>query len=1020
MMRIYPLILFVLTYYLVSCGPRKPANVDVSTLGANEEITEHLKRFQGRGALTDDSAPLSPEEALKSFTVAEDLKMDLVLAEPRIFQPVELKFDRKGRLWVVQYNQYPYPKGLRITGIDNHLRLQFDRVPPPPPEDLKGADRITFFEDTNGDGIFDKATESISGLNITTSVLHGKKKIWVLSPPYLLAYDDRDGNGIPEGNPEVHLSGFGLEDTHAVANSLRWGPDGWIYGAQGSTTTANISSRATRNVRFSGQAIWRYHPETYIFEIYAEGGGNTFNVEIDSKGKVFSGTNGYGRGPYYKQGGYYRKSWGKHGPLTNPYAFGYLEDMSLEGENIRFTHALIRYEGGSLPQRYHNHFIAPNPLQGNVVFTEVQPHGSSLKNKDVEIIVDTKDRWFRPIDIKTGPDGNVYFTDWYDSRLSHVDARDTWHKTSGRIYRLSATGSRPAKGVDFTRLSEEQLVECFYSPNKWVRFTALQELDDRDARSVVPRLRQELRSDTSSIALESLWALNLLEQLDDQLTGIALSHRNESVREWAVRLIGDRKNASPEIALALEKLARTETSLSVRSQLAASARRLPPALGINLVKNLVLHHDDHSDPDLPLMLWWALEAHAETGRREMVRLFTDPDFVNRPVTQHTLLERIVRRYAMAGGEENDTACRQITMQKASETLQLTMLTGLEEGLKGKSQQDFSEPIRESLEYLRAVRGEPEYAAGLRNKNADALQQVLKSIGDSRVPMVDRLTYVRMLGDNDFPESVGPLLKLLASGAAGALKTAALASLMRYNQPEIGETVVKLYPDNLRGDPEVRTASLALLTSRASWSRSLINAVQGIKTLHPTDLSTELVNRMKILRDDDLLTQIYTIWPQSRETSHSERSLQMTAIQKVLREGKGNARNGREVFTNLCGSCHRLFGEGSDIGPELTGYDRRDTDYFILNTVDPNADIREGYTTYTLTAKTGQSIVGRLTEQSAETVKIKPMGGEELTFSMKDVTKLEPLTVSLMPERLLDGLSDQEIRDLFAYIQEGLN
>lgn len=1021
-MRIYPLILFLLVYSLVSCGPQKPTNTDVATLGANEEITAHLKRFQGRGALTDDSAPLSPEEALRSFEVANDLKIELVLAEPKIFQPVEMKFDRKGRLWVVQYNQYPYPKGLKITGIDNHLRLQFDKVPPPPPQDLKGADRITFFEDTNGDGIYDKATESITGLNITTSVLHGKKKIWVMSPPYLLAYPDPDGDGIPNGNPEVHLSGFGLEDTHAVANSLRWGPDGWIYGAQGSTTTANISSQATKNVKFSGQAIWRYHPDTHVFEIYGEGGGNTFNVEIDSKGKIFSGTNGYGRGPYYKQGGYYRKSWGKHGPLTNPYAFGYLEDMPLDGEKIRFTHALIRYEGGTLPTRYHNHFIAPNPLQGNVVFTAVESDGSSLKNRDVEIIVDTKDRWFRPIDIKTGPEGNVYLTDWYDSRLSHVDARDTWHKTSGRIYRLSPA-NRPArlgKPVDYTQLSPDQLISCFYHPNKWVRFTALQELGDRGDLSVLPRLMQYFESDTSTIALECLWAINLLGRMDENVSQKALSHRDAYVREWGVRLIGDRQKATPQEAQALEQLAQNESQLTVRSQMAASARRLPGKVGIAMVKSLVLHHDDSADPDIPLMLWWALEAHAESSRSDMVQLFTDSRFLERPVTQKTLLERIVRRYAMAGGNENYVACRQIISQKASEALQLTMLSGLEEGLRGKPMDELPEAIRKGLDHLRSVKGEPEFAAGLRDKNPEVIQKILAALTNPSVDRVDRLTYIRMLGANDYPESIPTLLKVLSSDATGALKQAALVSLMRYEKPEIGEIVVKLYPDNLRGDPDVRMAALSLLTSRATWSHSLINAVQGIKTIHPTDLPMEMVNRMKILRDDTLLEKLYAIWPQARETSNSERNLQMAAIQKVLKEGQGNPQNGKKVYTTLCGSCHRLFGEGNDIGPELTGYDRRDTDYFILNTVDPNADIREGYTTYTLVAKTGQTIVGRLTERSEQHVKIKPMAGEEQTFAMQEVSQLDPLPVSLMPERLLDGLSDQEIRDLFQYIREGFN
>ena len=159
------------------------------------------------------------------------------------------------------------------------------------------------------------------------------------------------------------MEGFGLEDTHAVANSLRWGPDGWLYGATGSTVTSTISSSVTKNVHFEGQSIWRYHPETEIFELFAEGGGNTFHVEIDAKGRLYSGDNGAStRGQYYKQGAYYIKNWGKHGALTNPYAFGYLENMSLEGDKMRFTHAWIKYEGAALPSRYQNKMLAINPL----------------------------------------------------------------------------------------------------------------------------------------------------------------------------------------------------------------------------------------------------------------------------------------------------------------------------------------------------------------------------------------------------------------------------------------------------------------------------------------------------------------------------------------------------------------------------------------------------------------------------------------------------------------------------------
>lgn len=1018
-MKYYSLLFLLIPLFQDSCSPKKPANTDVGKLGASKEVTEYLNRFEGRGALNDDSEPLSVEKALAAFQVASDLKMDLVLSEPRIFQPVEMKFDRKGRLWVVQYNQYPYPKGLKITGVDEHLRLQFDGVPSPPPHHVRGADKITFFEDTDGDGKYDKSTDAITGLNIATSVLLGKKRIWVLNPPYLLAYWDRDGNGIPEGEPEVHLEGFGLEDTHAVANSLRWGPDGWIYGAQGSTATANVTSKSSRNVQFTGQAIWRYHPETHIFEIYGEGGGNTFNIEIDAEGKTFSGQNGYGRGPYYKQGGYYKKSWGKHGPLTNPYAFGYLEDMAFEGENSRFTHALIRYEGGALPSRYDRNFIALNPLQGNIVLTGVVKDGSSMKNKDLDKIVDTPDRWFRPIDIKIGPDGNVYFTDWYDSRLSHVDARDTWHKSSGRIYRLSAAqGKQSPKTakVDFTILSPKELVNCFYSPNRTVRFTALEELGDRADASVIPFLRQHMASDTSSIALESLWALNSLGGFDKNIALIALQHRNSLVREWAVRLIGDRKKASDSEAAALLDLSKKEADPGVRSQLAASARRLPDELCIGIVKHLVIYHDDLKDPDIPLMIWWALESKAETARQKVLSLFMDADFRSRPVTADVLLGRIVQRYAMAGGEVNYAVCEKIISQPVGEAHQLKMLVGLEEGIRGIPFGELPEGLRAGLNRLRSVKGEPSLAAGLRKNDAETIREVLRFLADETASQTDKLTYVRMMREGDYPESIPSLLRLLgSSSASGVLKQAVLSSLAGYNNPEIGERIIELYPDYLLADNDVRLAALSLLTGRISWAKSLLLAAQGIKKIDPSGVPVEMVNRMKLLGDQELENELYTIWPQAKESSGSEKSMQIAAIQKALRNGKGDETNGKKLYELRCGSCHRLFEEGGDIGPELTGYDRRDVNYFILNTVDPNAEIREGYTTYTLHSKAGHTVVGRLVERSARSVRIKPIAGEEQAFSMQEVDKLEPLPVSLMPERLLDDLSEQEIRDLFAFL-----
>lgn len=435
-----------LPYYILSliavvfaCNINKETTTrTIADVAANEDVARYMDAFKGLGALTDSTRPTQPQKALSRFRYPDDLILDLVLSEPEVVQPVELSFDHRGRLWVVQYHQYPYPQGLKVTSVDNFLRVQFDKTPAAPPMGLSGADKISIFEDTDGNGTYDKSTDAIKGLNIATSVTIGRGKIWVLNPPYLLAFDDSDGDGIPKGDPVVHLSGFGLEDTHAVANSLRWGPDGWLYGAQGSTTTANISSAVSKNIAFSGQVIWRYNVDTKVFEVFAEGGGNTFNIEFDSKGRLYSGNNNADRGPQFKQGGYYPRSLGKHGPYTNPYTFGNLENMQLQGENVRFTHSLIKYEGAHLPERYQGKMIALNPLLNFVQMTRFEPNGSTFKNIDEQKIIETDDRWFRPVNIVAGPDGAVYIADWYDSRLSHVDPRDTWHKSSGRVYRLRA------------------------------------------------------------------------------------------------------------------------------------------------------------------------------------------------------------------------------------------------------------------------------------------------------------------------------------------------------------------------------------------------------------------------------------------------------------------------------------------------------------------------------------------------------------------------------------------------------
>lgn len=984
----------------------------------NEDVARYMQSFNGVGALSDSSLPTPPQEALSHFSCPDDLALDLVLSEPQVVQPVELSFDHRGRLWVVQYHQYPYPQGLKVTSVDNYLRVKFDKVPAAPPEGVKGADKISIFEDTDGDGRFDKSTDAITGLNIATSVLTGRGKVWVLNPPYLLAYPDANHDGMPEGAPQVCLEGFGLEDTHAVANSLRWGPDGWLYGAQGSTATANVSSSVSKNITFQGQAIWRYNTDTHVFEVFAEGGGNTFNVEFDSKGRVFSGDNGYDRGPNFKQGGYYQKSLGKHGPYTNAYTFGHLPSMQLTGERKRFTHSLIRYEETALPGRYHGKMIAVNPLLNFVQLTRMEPSGSTFKNVDEDKVLTTGDRWFRPVNIKAGPDGAVYLADWYDSRLSHVDPRDTWHKSSGRVYRLrNKTGQRRLPRFDLETYTPEQLIALLKSGDKWFRQQAQLQFANRGNRSFVPALLPLLRSGNGQMALEALWAINGCKAYNDDVALTALGHKDPYVRYWAVRFAGDGKIASPGVAEKLVQLAQAEQHPEVRSQLASTAKRMPGELAVAMIEAMLKNRNDAGDPDIPLLTWWAMEAKAETDRELILAMFRNRQLWQGKTVQQTILPRLIQRYVMPGGEENYTAAAQLIEMAPSPAVAKILISGLSEGLRGKDVTGLSPALTKAIKpYQAELFGAP-LALEIRQGNAKAAEQAIRIIGDGKAEMRHRLAYIRIMGETGKEKAVPALLKVVAGGgSSAALKQTALQALQYFSAPEIGAKVVAAYPQ-LRGDVSVRNAAIDLVSSRSQWAASFLDAIEKTKTISREDVSEQAARKLKLLKDTEVTDQVNRLWPRLKLASNEEKNESIARYMKIIKSGTGNTGKGKTLYQNNCGACHRLFDTGGSIGPDLTGYDRDNLNSMLLNIIDPNADIREGYVIHRIVTTDGRTLEGKIVSRNGNAITLQSLGGKDMVLTASQVKEMKAQQSSVMPERLLDRLTDQEVKDLFAYIMK---
>ncbi|WP_232834972.1 DUF7133 domain-containing protein [Pleomorphovibrio marinus] len=985
---------------------------------ASPEVADYIRSFEGRGDLTDPSSqPSTPEATLASFSFAKDLEISLVLSEPDIQQPLEIQFDHKGRLWVVQYNQYPYPEGVKITAIDNHNRVKFDKIPEAPPSGVKGADKITFFEDTNGDGYYDKATDAIAGLNIATSVALGRGKIWVLNPPYLLAYPDRNDDGIPDGDPEVCVNGFGLEDTHSVANSLHWGPDGWLYGVNGSTTTASITTANTKDLSFTGQAIWRYHPERKSFEIFAEGGGNNpFSIEFDSEGRLYSGSNGYGRGPYYKQGAYYIKSWGKHGPLTNPFAFGYLENMPLEGEKKRFTHGLVKYEGHSLPQHYQGKMFSVNPLHGYIQLSRFETWGSSFKNIDEEVILGSTDKWFRPIDIKVGPDGAIYISDWYDSRLSHVDPRDTWHKESGRIYRISARGNDTNKAkVDLSQLSSLALVEYLSHPNKWQRQQALRLLGDRRDMAVLPELSGLLKTQKGQTALEALWTIYQINGLSTETLKTGLAHTNPMVRKWTIRLLGDEKTLSAETASLVIQLLEKETHSEVRSQILSTCKRIPAEHALPIMARLLEHGDeDAKDPDLPLQYWWALSAQARQDITATLTFILDPKVRDHPIVEQTLLPRLSQQWAMQGEKEHYKALVSLLENFNTQEHRQGVTNGILEGMRGKDTSTLPSYLKDAFEKFGAE-ANPLFIG--MEEGSTAIKRAEELLRDEGTSMLQKNQILEQLAYLPEEKGKGLLLEVSLKSPSAALQRTAIHSLTYYADKEIGEAIADAYPQ-LRADSYIREAMITLFTTRKDWAYAFFEALEDKRTIHKEDVPLHLALKFTHLDDPVIHEKVTKNWPEFVPLGQAEKNRRIKAYKNIMAGEKGDAILGKSIYRQNCAACHVLHGEGGDIGPELTGYDRGDLDYLLLHTVNPSADIREGYETQVVKMKSGSVFSGKVVDERGDLLTLAPPhGGKSFQLSLIKVKDRALEKRSTMPERLLEGLSDQELLALFTYLME---
>lgn len=884
-------------------------------------------------------APMPAAEAAKTAVLPEGFHLEVFASEPDVRQPIGITFDGKGRLWVAEC----------YTFAENPRRW-----------DLELNDRVTILEDTNGDGKSDKRTIFWDQGKRLTSVAVGNGGVWVTCAPQLLFIPDADGDLVPDGEPVVMLDGFDAETIgHNIVNGLKWGPDGWLYGRHGITSTSSIGAPGTpeKDRIAMNCAIWRFHPVRKTFEVFCHGGTNPWGLDWNEDGQMFYTNTVIGHLWHAIPGAYYERMFGAH---LNPLAYETIghtadhyhwdkgsekwsdirEGISDKTSELGGGHAhmgCLIYQGGVWPKEYHGKLFACN-LHGRRINMDIlEREGNGYVGKHGKDFLMMKDPWFRGLDLITGPDGQVWMNDWSDTGECHDN--DGIHRSSGRIYRIVYDG--PGKGEATTGRPE------------WLTRRANGSLDPASL----------------------------------------LSSTDEAQRALAIRWIAeDRSSAEPALA--------TNSTPLVRLELAAALQSISLESRFPLASALCDHAEDAADRQLSLMVWYGIAEAVSKCPDQAVNLAISSKL---PTVTRLITRRLAEDLGKTPGPVNDL------LSRASDENRLPILRGLNEGLKG-----WSKATKPAAWDTIAKSGGDEGTQTLLRElsvvfgDGRARDELLAIAANAEGDPGARRAAVTNLVRNPTPDL---LPKLKEWSTDRILAREAILGLASYDDPEVPNRVLQQW----KRDAVLRPAAMDTLVSRVSYAKVLLNRIEK-EDIPRTAISPFHARQIRSLGDETLSRRLGEVWGEVRETPEALKA-EITHWKSILTPeviAQADAVKGKATFTALCGACHKLYGEGGAIGPDLTGSDRHNLDYLLGNIVNPNEVVPADYLLTVFTLKDGRVISGVVPERNEKTVTVQtPV--ERLTIPADTITKRESMPVSLMPEGLLKTMDEATVKDLIAYL-----
>ncbi|RDB04660.1 PVC-type heme-binding CxxCH protein [Runella aurantiaca] len=586
------------------------------------------------------NAGLSGIDAAKAMTPPKGFKITLAAAEPDVVRPISFTIDSRSRIWVVEGHTYPTPA----------------------PEG-QGKDRILILEDTNGDGTLDSRKVFMEGLNLVSGIEVGMGGVWLGAAPYLLYIPIDAKNDKPAGPPQKLLDGWGTQDTHETLNSLRWGPDGWLYGTHGVFTHSNVGKPGAPDAERTkiNAGVWRYHPTNHQFEVFAEGTSNPWGIDFNDYGHPFITACVIPHMYHIIQNARYQRQAGKH---FNPYTY---DDIKTAADHVHWVgergphagnfrsaakggghaHAgAMVYLGGSWPAEYRNEIFMNNINGARLNRDHPQRSGSGYVVRHGDDFMVMNDTWSQWLNFKYDASGSVFAIDWYDKNQCHSPNPDVHDKTMGRIFKITHENDKWVQ-VNLAKASDMELVNYQLNANEWYVRQARTLLQERGPNKKVHKALKKILAENPDATrkLRALWALHVTQGLTEKDLVELLSHENEYVRSWAIQLVTEDKNVNPETLKRFAGLAKNDPSAQVRLYLTSAMMRLEPSQRWDVVEALAQKAEDKEDHNLPLMLWYAAEPLAAVDAKRALQMAETSKFPK-------LLPYTIQRVTAIGTEES--------------------------------------------------------------------------------------------------------------------------------------------------------------------------------------------------------------------------------------------------------------------------------------------------------------------------------------------------------------------------------